>query len=201
MDTYAALAARGVVDLAAVSALTFAVYVPRHRRRDLVPGYLALNVALFAVVAALAEAGGNGGLALGFGLFGVLSMIRLRSDTLQHEEVAYYFCTLVLGLVCGLPGLPLGVAAALAGLILAAVWGADHPRLLARTQRTVVTLDAVAADPDQLAALLARRVGEPLKWTVLEVDCVREVTVVDVRYREPAPRLRHLRGGAAGEAA
>ncbi|MGI5532278.1 DUF4956 domain-containing protein [Streptomyces syringium] len=187
MDSLRHLAAHLGLDLAAVCLLTFAIYYPRHRRRDLVPAYLALNVALFTVVAALAEVGGNGGTALGFGLFGVLSIIRLRSDSVQHEEVAYYFTTLVLGLICGLPHLAFSLAAALSALLLLVIYGADHPRLLARSRRTVVTLDAVHSDPAALRADLTRRLGEPLQWTVMEVDFVRDLTVVDVRYREPEP--------------
>ncbi|QSY47693.1 MULTISPECIES: DUF4956 domain-containing protein [Streptomyces] len=187
METVRHLAAHLGLDLAAVGLLTFAIYYPRHRRRDLVPAYLALNVALFTVVAALAEVGGNGGLALGFGLFGVLSIIRLRSDAVQHEEVAYYFTTLVLGLVCGLPHLAVGLAAALSAILLLVVYGADHPRLYARSRRSVITLDTVHADPAALRADLARRLGEPLHWTVMEIDYVRDLTVVDVRYREPEP--------------
>ncbi|MGY0017581.1 DUF4956 domain-containing protein [Streptomyces sp. cg35] len=101
------LAAHLGLDLLAVALLTFGIFSPRHRGRDLVPAYLALNVALFAVVAALGEAGGGSGLALGFGLFGVLSIVRLRSDALRHQEVAYYVVTLVLGLLCGLRALGL----------------------------------------------------------------------------------------------
>ncbi|GHC67967.1 DUF4956 domain-containing protein [Streptomyces cinnamoneus] len=187
MESVRHLAAHLCLDLVAVCLLTFAVYYPRHRRRDLVPAYLALNVALFTVVAALAATGGNGGLTLGFGLFGVLSIIRLRSDAVQHEEVAYYFTTLVLGLVCGLPQLSLPMAATLGGILLLVVYCADHPRLLARSRRTLVTLDTVHADPAALRADLARRLGEPLDWTVMEVDYVRDLTVVDVRYREPLP--------------
>ncbi|MGK5631427.1 DUF4956 domain-containing protein [Streptomyces sp. URMC 123] len=197
MESLGRLAEHLAVDLAAVSLLTFAIYYPRHRRRDLVPAYLALNVALFAVVSALARIGGGGGLALGFGLFGVLSIIRLRSDAVQHEEVAYYFTTLVLGLVCGLPDLDLPVAGALAGLLLLVVYGSDHPRLFARCRRSVVTLDTVHADPADLRADLARRLGEPLNWTVMEVDYVRDLTVVDVRYREPRPGTRSAAATAA----
>ncbi|MEU6114027.1 DUF4956 domain-containing protein [Streptomyces sp. NPDC047117] len=184
MTTLGQLAAHLGLDLAAVCVLTFAVYYPRHRRRDLVPAYLALNVALFSVVAALAEVNGSGGTALAFGLFGVLSIIRLRSDSIQHEEVAYYFTTLVLGLLCGLPQLNLGFAAIFTVLLLFVIWCADHPKLLTRSRRTVVTLDVVHTDPAALRADLARRVGEPLNWTVKQVDFVRDVTVVDVRYRE-----------------
>ncbi|KOT96091.1 DUF4956 domain-containing protein [Streptomyces sp. WAC 06783] len=184
METLGQLAAHLALDLTAVGVLTFAIYYPRHRRRDLVPAYLALNVALFAVVSALAQVG-EGGMALGFGLFGVLSIVRLRSDSVQHEEVAYYFTTLVLGLLCGLPHLRFSVAAALAGLLLLVMYGADHPRLMARTRRTVVTLDTVHADPQAVRDDLARRLGAPLNWTVNEVDYVRDLMVVDVRFRLP----------------
>ncbi|MFC7305728.1 DUF4956 domain-containing protein [Streptomyces monticola] len=185
LQSLPSLAAHLGLDLVAVSVLTFGVFYPRHRRRELVPAYLALNVALFAVVAALARGGTGGGLALGFGLFGVLSIIRLRSDTVQHQEVAYYFTTLVLGLLCGLPGLGLGTAAALAGVLLAVVYAADHPRLYRRDRRAVVTLDVVHREPAALRADLAERLGEPLGWTVREVDYVRDLMVVEVRFRQP----------------
>ncbi|MFJ6747720.1 DUF4956 domain-containing protein [Streptomyces sp. NPDC091266] len=185
LETYGQLAARLATDLAAVCVLTFAVYYPRHRRRDLVPAYLALNVALFSVVAALSRVGESGGMALGFGLFGVLSIIRLRSDSIQHQEVAYYFTTLVLGLLCALPHLPLAVVGSLAVLLLLVIHVADHPRLLSGTRRAVVTLDVVHTDQDALRADLAHRLGEPLRWTVQEVDFVRDLMVVDVRFRVP----------------
>lgn len=187
MDSFPHLVAHLGLDLTAICLLTFGIYFPRHRRRDLVPAYLSLNAALFTVVAALAEVGGRGGAALGFGLFGVLSIIRLRSDAVQHQEVAYYFTTLVLGLVCGLPHLAFGYAAALSGALLLVVYLADHPRLLPRARRALITLDTVHTDPAELRADLARRLGEPYQWTVAEIDFVRDLMVIDVRYREPEP--------------
>lgn len=187
MESLSQFLAHLALDLVAVAALTFAVYFPRHRRRDLLPAYLALNVALFAVVAALARVGGSGGMALGFGLFGVLSMIRLRSESIQNEEVAYYFTTLVIGLVAGLPHLPFGYAAALCALPVAVLYGADHPRLFARTRRTVVTLDVAVTESGAVREGIRARLGEPLAWSVTEVDYVRDLTVLDVRYREAAP--------------
>ncbi|UNS98066.1 DUF4956 domain-containing protein [Streptomyces tubbatahanensis] len=210
MDSLSQFLGHLALDLAAVAVLTFAVYFPRHRRRDLLPAYLALNVALFAVVAALARVGGDGGMALGFGLFGVLSMIRLRSESIRHEEVAYYFTTLVIGLVAGLPHLPFGLAVVLCLLPVAVLYAVDHPRLFARTRRTVVTLDAAVTDPDGVRAHVRARLGEPLAWKVSEVDYVRDLTVLDVRYREvavPAGRERERttaparhRDSASGEA-
>ncbi|WP_019547360.1 DUF4956 domain-containing protein [Streptomyces sulphureus] len=183
MELLGHLLARLALDLTAVSVLTFALYFPRHRRRDLVPAYLALNVSLFAVVAALAQVGEGGGLALGFGLFGVLSIVRLRSESIQSEEVGYYFTSLVLGLISGLPHVPFPVAVTLCVLPLAAVYVADHPRLFARTYRAVVTFDAAVTEPKAIDSYIRARLGEPLSWKVQEVDYVRDLTLVDVRYR------------------
>ena len=64
-------------DVAAVLILVFALYFPRHRRRDLVAAYLGVNIGVLAVADALNSTGIGAG--LGLGLFGVLSIIRLRS--------------------------------------------------------------------------------------------------------------------------
>ena len=84
-------------DLAAISLLVFALYFPRHRRKDLVAAFLGVNVGVLAVSHALGSS--DIGAGLGLGLFGVLSIIRLRSTELDHEEIAYYFAALALGLL------------------------------------------------------------------------------------------------------
>ncbi|UBI40867.1 MULTISPECIES: DUF4956 domain-containing protein [Streptomyces] len=205
MDVLRHLTAHLGLDLAAVCLLTFRIYHPRHGRRDLVPPLLALNVGLFTVVHVLAATGGgHGGTSLGLGLFGVLSLVRLRSDAVQQEEVGYYFTAMVLGLLCALPHLSLLTAAALSAVLLLVVHAADHPRLLAGSRRALVTLDTAHGDPDTLRADLARRLGEPVHWAVLNVDYVRDLTVVDVRYREPLPALPGVnahRAQPVGEAA
>ena len=77
------------VDLTAIGALAFALYYPRHRRKDLAVALLGVNIGVFAVTTALSTA--TVGAGLGLGLFGVLSIIRLRSTELSQVEVAYYF--------------------------------------------------------------------------------------------------------------
>ena len=96
MDQFLMLA----LDLVAISVLTFGLYFPRHRRRDLVVAFLVVNVGVAAVSAVLGTT--DVGLGLGLGLFGVLSIIRLRSSEIAQHEVAYYFAALSLGLIAGL---------------------------------------------------------------------------------------------------
>nr|WP_231979225.1 DUF4956 domain-containing protein [Tessaracoccus coleopterorum] len=114
------------LDLVAASVLTFALYYRRHRRRDLVVAFLGVNVGVLAVAIVLGTA--EVALGLGLGLFGVLSIIRLRSSEISQREVAYYFSMLALGLIAGLPHDGIALPAGLMALIVAVLFVADHPR-------------------------------------------------------------------------
>lgn len=81
-------------DLVAAVLLS-AIYFQRHRRRDLVVAFLGVNVGVLAVATVLGTA--EVALGLGLGLFGVLSIIRLRSSEITQREVAYYFAALAIG--------------------------------------------------------------------------------------------------------
>ncbi len=114
-----------ITDLVAVAILVFALYFPRYRRRDMVVAILSLNVGVMAVATALASAEVSAG--LGLGLFGVLSIIRLRSDEIAQEEIAYYFSALALGLLAGFELSPLWLTPALMAAVLVALYVGDHP--------------------------------------------------------------------------
>jgi hypothetical protein len=135
------------------------------------------------------------GLGLGLGLFGILSIIRLRSEQLTQEEVAYYFIALALGLVNGLRPVPGWLAPAVSAVLVGAMYVADHPRIGARSHRQLVTLDAAYLDRADLLSALHRLLGAEIRHAVvLEIDLVRDVTVVDVRFRTPRPRRLSANG-------
>lgn len=171
------------VDLVAVAILTFALYFPRHRRRDLVVAYLGVNVGVLAVSATLAASSVAAG--LGLGLFGVLSIIRLRSSELSQHEVAYYFASLALGLLGGLGTSAGWLGLAGTGLILLVMALADHPRLFARHHSQLVVLDHAIADHVELVARLEDLLGARVHdLSVQRLDLVNDSTWVDVRYSE-----------------
>ena len=73
-------------------------------------------------------------------------------------------------------------------LLLSALYLAGHPKLLARTQRRIMTLDVVHEDPVALRQDLEGRLrGRVRHVDVTEVDYVRDLMVVDVRFQEPRP--------------
>ncbi|MFB7885918.1 DUF4956 domain-containing protein [Microbacterium sp. NPDC056057] len=182
------------IDLAAALVLSLGLYYRRHHRRDLVVAFLGVNVGVMVVAAVLGTA--EVALGLGLGLFGVLSIIRLRSSEISQREVAYYFAALAIGLVTGLPQTDPWPVAALVVLILAVLWGADHPALLSRSRHQVVRLDRAIADERELRAELEERLGGTVaSTTVQELDLVNDTTLVDVRYR--IPRVAASRATAA----
>src|SRR3954468_18862177 len=171
--------------LVAITLLTFGVYFPRHRRRDLVVAYLAVNVGVLAVATVLASS--TVGAGLGLGLFGVLSIIRLRSTELDQHEVAYYFSALALGLLGGLgtdPALPLVLMA----LVVVVLYAAGHPRLLRRYRQHGMLLDRAFTDETALTAHLEGVLGARVhQVTVQRVDLVNAPPLLDARYQAAAP--------------
>ncbi len=170
------------IDVAAIAILVLAVYYPRHRRRDMVIAYIGLNIGVLAVASVLV--GVSVGVGVGLGLFGVLSIVRLRSAEISQEEVAYYFASLAIGLICGLHPSPSWMAAALSGLIVVAFLIVGMRPFHADYRQQIITVDQACFDEAVLAARLEQMLGATVGRIVIqETDLVRDQTVVDVRYR------------------
>ncbi|HBC7265975.1 TPA: DUF4956 domain-containing protein [Corynebacterium striatum] len=115
------------VDIAAILTLVFAVYFPRHHRADLVVAFIGVNIGMLGVSTMLTSAEVSMG--IGLGLFGVLSIIRLRSSEISQREIAYFFAALALGLICGLSTALNPVTIAVVVMLVAALALADSTRL------------------------------------------------------------------------
>lgn len=179
MSSYLYIAA----DALAIGLLVFAVYLPRHRRGDMAMAYLIINLGILAVVTVLATSTVAAG--LGLGLFGLLSIIRLRSEELSQSEVAYYFAALVLGLIGGLGAtsgsyLPLALMAALVVGFLVL----DSRLLQQDAERMTVTVDRALTDHAELTGHLAGMFNaEILGAKVVSLDLVKDLTIVQVHMR------------------
>lgn len=179
------------IDLVAATVLVLGIYYRRHRRRDLVVAFLGVNVGVLAVTTVLGTT--EVALGLGLGLFGVLSIIRLRSSEISQREVAYYFASLAMGLIGGLPSSTPQLPAALIGLILLVMWAADHPQFLGSSRQQIIRLDRAVTDEAELRDELEARLGAQVAAiTVQQLDLVNDSTLVDVRYRLDARRAPQL---------
>ena len=191
-------------DLAALAILVGALYIPRHGRRDLVAAYIGVNVGVLAVTLLLSTSD-NVGAGLGLGLFGVLSIIRLRSSSLAQGEVAYFFAALALGLLGGIKT-HLIIVAILMALILASLWVGDHPALMRRNRNQTVTLDRAISNESELITELENLLGAQVRSVDLKsLDLVNDTTIVEVHYRmsrrpRTAPPATHPEATSAPQA-
>ncbi|QEC48778.1 DUF4956 domain-containing protein [Baekduia soli] len=172
------------VDVVCVGMLA-AMIAQRRPRRGLFVVFSTFNLALFCVLTVISAQ--HIGPAVGFGLFALLSIVRLRSEPFSNQELSYFFSALAFALI---NGIRLGnhlVPVLLDVVLLLALFLIDHPSLHRSTTRQRVTLDIVVNDPAELRAELAHRLGtEIVEATVVDVDYVREIMRINVRTLQPA---------------
>ena len=191
-----ALSANILIDIVAILILTFGLYWPRHGRKSMVVAYLTANIGVVAVASVLASSTVTAG--LGLGLFGILSIIRLRSDELDHTEIAYYFGALALGLFAGLGGTLSWATPAMTVAILAALYIGDHPGLFPEYRNQIVTLDAAYTDETALVMRLEELLdAQGHHANVRKVDLVNDTTSGDVRYRLRSAGVSRRASGSA----
>ena len=171
------------LDIGAVFILVYLVYFRRHRRWDQVVGLVAFNVSLFTVSAALGSAGPLN-VGVGFGLFAVLSIVRLRSEEASQIEIGYTMVALVLGLMTGLPGMEFQIKCIFSALLVVTMFLIDNHWLgeVNRYARMRVELDRVINDEDALLLHLGQLLNRPIvSAQVRAIDCVRETMELDVQ--------------------
>ncbi len=175
-------------DVIAIAIVAFAIYFRRHSRRDLLMIYTTLNIGLFVAMTVISLQ--STAIGVGFGLFAILSIIRIRSEEFSNSELAYAFIALILALVNSL-----GVTNALPTLndlvfvlvlntvAIMVVYVMDHPKLLRQIGQQKIILDTIHANDQSLRADLEKRLNvRVLDYAITNVDYVREVTTLNVRY-------------------
>ncbi len=180
-------AVRLLIDVAAIFVFAIAIYFRRHTRKDLAALFAFFNIGLFVVVTVISQA--EAATAIGFGLFAILSIIRLRSEPFNNRELGYFFGALVLGLLNGIAPGPMTVTLALNGVILASMYLLDHPGVMQVAQRRNITFDAIYTDPVSLLAALEHRLGATVvECNVTAIDFVRDTMELEVQFTERPPR-------------
>ena len=202
LNRYSGIATSLVIDLVVIFLMTYVLYFRRHWRADLLLSYVALNIGIFVTMSVLTQVRIE--IAVGFGLFAILSIIRLRSSAVTQQEVAYYFLALVVGLVNGLGVPDRGLVVALNVVLLLVMFAFDSKPLRDRSRRMNVHLDGVYTNEAALVAELERRLGGRVAYQeISDIDLINGHMVIDVRLQpgqgviEPAPqRTNEVREGA-----
>ena len=173
---------RLALDLVAISLLLFGLFYRNYKRPDLVAVYLACNVGLFSVLTVLSFSPLSS--AVGFALFGVLSIIRLRSFEYGHTQIAYFFISLSIALICAIDLAGISLPSTLVVFMLLAMALVDNAKFRRATEHAVVVLDTAIPDPTELSAHLGNLLNaEIIHMNITSVNLLQETTTVDVTYR------------------
>lgn len=172
-----------LVDAIAIAALC-TLYMVRHRNRELMISYAVINAGIFTVSVALVSAGSNAS-AMGMGLFGVLSIIRLRSTALSQREVGYYFVALSVGMIAGVNISPAYIAFGLMATLVALIAVLDSRSVPTSKELTqTVTADRAISDEEELKSYLSKHLGYTVTSVkITELDMVNNLTRATVTYQ------------------
>ncbi len=169
------------IDLTAIAAFVGLLFLRRHGRRDLLVVFTVFNVGVFAALTVITSH--HIGTGVGFGLFAILSIVRLRSEPFDNIELAYFFGSLIIALVNGFEQKNTAFVVFLNALVMVTMFLIDHESFHATIRRRRITLDAIATDVEQLRRELTDKLGvEIVDIAITDVDYVRETTRVVVRY-------------------
>ena len=182
MSDLSLLVARILLNSAAISILIFGIFFRNHRRTDLVVVYLACNLGLFSIISVLAFSPVSAG--VGFALFAVLSIIRLRSFEYTPVQIAYFFLSLSVALICSIDLPSIVLPGVLVAFLLTAMAIVDHKAFREMTTNLMLTLDQVITDSKLLESHLENVLNARIiRYKVGQINFLQETMTVDVTFK------------------
>ncbi len=183
---YVELVSRFAIDLVSMVILIFAIYYTRYKHKETAISAALFNIFTFAVLSILSIL--EFSLAAGFGLFAILALFTLRSEPISKSDIAYFFGSISIAVVCAIQGTSMPFVMLMILLMLVAVYIIDHPEILKSVNQATVRLDTIPegfmSNPGTLREVLSHRLGvEVLSYRILSVCYVTEVIQVEVDYR------------------
>lgn len=175
------------IDIIAVLLLVFGMYYRRHHDKELVTTAAMFNFAVFSVLIILSSV--DFGVAVGFGLFAILALFRLRSEQFDKIEISYFFGAVAIAVICAIQGTTVPLVAAVVVFLLVGAFVLDHPRVLQSVDGLKITLDKIDAhalsDVDAMRTDLAARLGvEVVYYRIISFDYVNDTARINVFYKK-----------------
>jgi len=180
------LVLRFLLNLVAAATLLFGMFWPRYKNKEVTLAAALFNVFTFGVLSILSNVEFT--LAAGFGLFAILALFNLRSETINKSDIGYFFGSIALAVITSIDGSSLFFVFLILVIVLLVVYWVDHPRLFRASHQLQVTLDYI---PDSLflsAGALRQELTERLKVNIinvrlLSVNYVTEVVRAEISYQ------------------
>ncbi len=193
-----------LVDLVSLYIYAYLILYRRYGNRELFVTCALFNVALMLVVMSIVRTDFN--LAVGFGLFALLSLITVRSAPFKMSEMAHFFGVIALAVING-SGISDDVFVLLCNVVVVSCawvlssWVMRFPSNIgvARQVRSMtLVLETIDMDTLRDAAAMNRKLSETygidvIGFSVLEIDHVRESMKIVINYEaDPAAEVERV---------
>jgi len=193
------------VDLVSMYIFAYLILYRRYGNKELFVTCTLFNVSLMLVVMAIVRTDFN--LAVGFGLFALLSLITVRSATFSMTEMAHFFAGIALAVING-SGITDFVFILMCNVVivgcawLISSWAAALPANigLGRQENTLTVLleyidkDATSRPAEMRAKLADIYSLNILSYTVLAIDHIRESMKLEIVYSGESTDFSQIKG-------
>lgn len=178
---------RFLVNTTGMLIFIFGLFYRRYRDKELATVAGLFNIFVFAVLTVLSSV--DFGVAAGFGLFAILALFTLRSEPLGKMEMAYFFGSVSIAVICSISGTSFSFVGVMIAMILIGTYVIDHPRILAAVAGARITLDRIPdeliSDPASMRKQLSDMLNvQVLSYQVLQIDYITEMSRLNVFYRK-----------------
>src|SRR5690625_2171934 len=180
------LVVRFALNIGAAGILLFAMFWPRYKNKEITLAAALFNVFTFGVLSILSSVEFT--IAAGFGLFAILALFNLRSETINKSDIGYFFGSIAIAVITSIEGSHLGFVLAILIIVLLVVYWVDNPRFFKASYQLQVNLDYIPqklfAEPEDLKAELTDRLGVSVTGVrVLTVNYVTEIVKAEITYQ------------------
>jgi hypothetical protein len=187
LNIYYNFIAHFVMNLVAVAILCYVIYYQRYHDKQAATSYILFNIFLFTVITILFSMEEGISVGLGFGLFAILSIIRLRSETFEKKEITYFFGILSLAIINAVGIDNFWFLAMCNALIVISAWIVDHPRIIRGADQTDIVLDHIPEgifdNHEDINQILNDKFGlDVISFDVKKIDYVRDMVTLRVQY-------------------
>ena len=144
------------------------------------------NISAFSVLTILSSV--DFSIAAGFGLFAILALFSLRSEQIGKIEIAYFFASIAIAVICSVLGTDIILVIMINVFILSGTYLIDHPRFMQSISKVRLTLDKIdghaLSDVEKMRAELSARLGvDVLSFEISELNYVNDLARLKIYYR------------------
>jgi len=189
-----------LIDFSSLYFLSYVILYRKYRNVEMFVSSALFNIFILLIVMAIVRTDFN--IAIGFGLFALLSLVQLRSATFTKTEMAYLFGAVTLAVINGAGIGDLSFVLICNVVVILATWAIgnwslEHSANLIRVdnvKKMAVTLDHidenVIADRELMIEQLTRTLGiEVQTFEIKKIDYVRDMVELTVIHQLPATEI------------